>query len=333
MIPCHPEERKRRRICCWLNSSRSFASLRMTGVALLLASAAGAQGRVQTGITISKDTVTVGEPFEVRVRVRAPAGATIRFPDNPDTAATVQARDPRTIIVNDSVESADQTATYRVAAWDIGAQPVRIGDIAVTWSGATRDERAVPAGSVQVFVRSVLPADSALRVPKPARPLWEVRAFPWWLLWLLLAAIAIGLLAWWWLRRRRRPVPAVVIDPYIRAQKEFTRLESMGLVDAGERTRYVALAVEVLRDYLVARHPDASLALTSRELLNALRKHSTVPIEQLARVLHEADLAKFARWSLTEDRARNLAREARAVVEHEYQASQPAVEPEQKEAA
>jgi len=277
---------------------------------------------VRAGVTKSKDTVTVGEAFEVRVRVRAPVGAAIKFPDNPDTAGTVQARDPRTIVTTDSVESLDQTASYHVAAWDVGRQSVRLEDVMVT-STSARTELRVPVGNVTVFVRSVLPADTTLRVPKPARPLWETKAFPWWLLAVLLAAIAVAIAIWWWLRRRRRPKPVVIIDPYVRAQKEFTRLESMGLVDAGERTRFVALAVEVLRDYLVARYPDASLALTSRELAAMIRSHPTVPLEQLTRVLHETDLAKFARWGLTEERARNLAREARAIVEHEHEASKP----------
>jgi hypothetical protein len=277
---------------------------------------------VSAGVTTSKDTVTVGEAFEIRVRVRAPAGAAIRFPDNPDTAGMVQARDPRTIVTTDSVQSLDQTATYHVAAWDIGRQSVALEDVVVAFSSPAA-ERRVPVGSVSVFVRTVLPADSALRVPKPARPLWETKAFPWWLLALLAAVIAIGIAIWWWMRRRRRPRPVVIVDPYIRAQKEFTRLESMGLVDAGERTRFVALAIEVLRDYLVARHPEGSLALTSQELAAVLRRHPTVPVEQLRRVLHETDLAKFARWALTEEHARNLAREARAIVEHEHQASLP----------
>jgi len=278
---------------------------------------------VRTGVTKSKDTVTVGEAFEIRVRVRAPAGAAIKFPDNPDTSGTVQARDPRTIVTTDSVQSLDQTASYHVAAWDVGRQSVRLEDVVVTSGAPARAELRVPVGSVTMFVRSVLPADSTLRVPKPARPLWEIKAFPWWLVALLLAAIAVAIAIWWWLRRRRRPKPAVIIDPYVRAQKEFTRLESMGLVDAGERTRFVALAVEVLRDYLVARYPDASLALTSRELAAMIRSHPTVPLEQLTRVLHETDLAKFARWGLTEERARSLAREARAIVEHEHEASKP----------
>jgi hypothetical protein len=292
----------------------------------VLAQAQNASRAVSAGVTTSKDTVTVGEAFEIRVRVRAPADASIRFPDNPDTAGMVQARDPRTIVVNDSLQSLDLTATYHVAAWDIGRQSIALEDAIVTFSSPTA-ERRVPLANVSVFVRSVLPADSTLRVPKPARPLWETKAFPWWLLALLAALIAIGVGIWWWMRRRRRPKPVIVVDPYIRAQKEFTRLESMGLVDAGERTRFVALAVEVLRDYLVARYPEGSLALTSQELAAVLRRHPMVPVEQLRRVLHETDLAKFARWTLTEEHARNLAREARAIVESEHQASTaPAVE-------
>ena len=278
--------------------------------------------RVQAGVSISKDTVTVGEPFEVRIRVRAPADARVTFPENPDTSGTVQARDPRTIVTSDSIQSLDQTATYRLAAWDVGMQPVRIGNVTVATLTATgENERPVNLASVQVFVRTVLPADSAQRIPKPARALWEIPAFPWWILAAVLAAIAIGLGIWWWLKRRKRPKPKIPVDPYVRAQKEFTRLEAMGLIDAGERTRFVALVVEVLRDYLAARYPEASLALTSREAVAVMRRHPHVSSEQLSRVLHEADLAKFAAFALSEDRARMLARDARTIVEREHQAA------------
>ena len=284
---------------------------------------AQAGGEVRYGITRSHDTVTVGERFEIRVRVRAPVDAQITFPDNPDSTGTVQARDPRVIVVTDSVQARDETAIYHVAAWDVEEQPVVFGDVSVTWAGG---QRRIPLGGVEIFVRSVLPADSSLHVPKPARPLWEPRAFPWWLLAAVLAAIAIGLLLWWWWRRRNRARPVEVVDPFVRAQREFNRLEAMGLVDAGERTRFAALAIEVLRDYLVARYPDAHLALTSRELVAMIRRHPTVPAEQLSRVLHEADLAKFAAFGLSEERARALARDAKGIVERDHTASQPILE-------
>ncbi len=277
---------------------------------------------VRFGVTVSKDTVTVGEPFAVRVRVRAPAAARIRFPENPDTAGQVQARDPRVIQTTDSVQWLDQIATYHVAAWDIGRQPILFDDAVVTGVGpSTAGDRPVPLGNITVFVRSILPADSALRVPKPARPLWEPSLFPWWIV-ALLAALA-ALAYWWWRRRQRRPAVApVVVDPYARAQREFDRIEAMGLVDAGEFTRYVTLIVEVLRDYFASRHPEALLALTSHELVAALRRRPAVPLERLSGALREVDLAKFGGFVLSADRARMLAHEARAIVAHDRDVSQ-----------
>ena len=43
--------------------------------------------RVSIGIASSADTVTVGDPFSIGVRVRAPLGSTIEFPQGPDSTA------------------------------------------------------------------------------------------------------------------------------------------------------------------------------------------------------------------------------------------------------
>jgi hypothetical protein len=173
-------------------------------------------------------------------------------------------------------------------------------------------------------VQSVLPADSAQRVPKPPRPLFEFGTPLWWLWAAIAAAILLLLLLLWWLRRRRRTAPALVVDPYERAEREFKRIEALALVDAGERGRYVALMVEVLRDYLAARYAAGQLSHTSTELVVALRGESALPQDRLARLLAETDLIKFARRTVTPPQARELGREARAIVEHEHAASQPA---------
>jgi hypothetical protein len=181
-------------------------------------------------------------------------------------------------------------------------------------------------------VKSVLPTDSAQRVPKPPRALFESNPFPWWL-WAIIAAaiIATGLLIWWWIRRRRKPPAPVIVDPFTRAEAEFQRIESLRLLDAGERGRYVTLMIEVLRDYLAARYAEAALSLTSTELQRSVRGIPFVPQERLARLLTDADLIKFARRAVSSDRARELGREARAIVTLEHKASQPA--PEQEKAA
>jgi hypothetical protein len=178
----------------------------------------------------------------------------------------------------------------------------------------------------------VLPADSAQRIPKPPRALFESNPFPWWLVAALVAAaIALGLLIWWWFRRRRKPAVAVFVDPYSRAEAEFQRIDALGLLDAGERGRYVTLTVEVLRDYLAARYAEAALSLTSTELQRSVRTLPHVPEDRLTRLLTEADLIKFARRPVSGERARELGRDARAIVTEEHKSSQPL--PEQQAAA
>jgi hypothetical protein len=134
----------------------------------------------------------------------------------------------------------------------------------------------------------------------------------------LLALALLALLLWWWLRRRRhRPGPPP-IDALQHAEREFARVERLGLLGAGERGRFVALMVEVLRDYLALRVPGAAPSLTSSELVRHLRTRRTMPVQRLATLLGEADLVKFARRPVTAERARELGQEARAIV-HEVE--------------
>lgn len=269
--------------------------------------------RVQYGITQSADTVTVGDPFRVVVRVRAPLGSVIEFPAGPDTSGPVQLLDPATPVARQDPRAVDQSATYRVAAWDVGTLPIVVGDLVIRGPGGVQ-RVTVPQESVHV--RSVLPADSTERVPKPVRPIFGERATPWWV-WALVGLAVLLLLIgiWWWLRRRRRPPGIAPEDAYARAQAEFARVDQLGLIEVGERGRYVALVVEIMRDYLSARHPDARMSHTSTELLLALRGRNSIPAERLGAVLAETDLVKFARRTVSPDRARQIAADARSVVE------------------
>ena len=290
-------------------------------LSLALPQRTGAPIQVQAAVGIEPDTVRIGDPFLIEVGIRAPLGATITFPPAPDSTGAVQGLDPVRVETRPDSGGLVQWGYYRVAAWDIGEQPISLGDVVVTMGGRTR---SIALAGHKVFVESVLPADSALRVPKPARPLYEFGPPLWWL-WAALAALALLLLLlWWWWRRRKGERPVVIPDPFARAEREFARIERLGLIDAGERGRYVALVIEVLRDYLAARYAKAQLSLTSTELLTAMRGERAVPNDRLMRVLNEADLIKFARRAVTADRARELGRETRAIVAHEHNVTRPA---------
>jgi hypothetical protein len=284
--------------------------LALQGPAQPVAADAAAQA-VQLGIAVQPDTVTVGTHFIVAARVRAPEGATIAWPTAPDTSETVEIVSSRMIdSASDSLVT-EETARWRLAAWDTGTITIVFEDAVVT---APEFERRVPLRA-RVYVRTVLPADTALHVPKPPRDIIAAEP-PWWrwvVVALLLVAL-ISLLLWWYVRRRRRWPPPAPVDAMQYAEREFARIERMGLLEAGERGRFVALMVEVLRDYLALRLPGALPSLTSTELIHFLRSRSDLPVQRLATLLAEADLVKFARRSVTAERAREIGQGTRAIV-------------------
>jgi hypothetical protein len=290
-------------------------------VTLVIAALIAVQGqpsapRVQRGLEVRPDTVTVGDPFQVVVRIRAPRGAAIEFPLTPDSGGAVEPIDPVQVVPADDTTVTEQTAVYRLAAWDTGEREITFPDVLVRIGSVTQQ---VPLGGAAVFVASVLPADSALRVPRPPRDVFSFGP-PWWVWALLVLAVAavVGLLWWLWRRYRRRP--SLPVDPFVIAERAFARVESLGLVPAGERARYVSLMTETLRDYLSAVMPAAAPSLTSIELLAALRGAKRVPTQRLAALLSEVDLVKFAGRAATADRAISMGREARAIVAFVHQA-------------
>ena len=274
---------------------------------------------VQAGATLERDSITVGDVVMLMVRVRAPRGATINFPAAVDSLGPVQSLAPPTVRDgSDTLDATDRIATYQLAAWDVGTLPIRLGDVVVQTDD---DERRVLLTLPSLTVRSVLPADSAQRAPKPARPLLPVQPpIPWWY-WLAaaLAALVIGLGAWWW-RRRKDAAPGLPGDPFGDAEHEFDRIERMRLVDAGEAGRHAALMTDAMRRYLAARVERASLALTSGELLVALRGAPGVTLDSVQHLLATVDAIKFGAAPVAPSDARALGAEARTIVraEHEH---------------
>jgi hypothetical protein len=268
--------------------------------------------QVQMGETVQPDTVTVGEHFIVRVRVRAPRGAEIGFPVGPDSGAAVEAVDPKREIASADTTVVERTAIYRLVAWSVGAQRVILGSLVVSAAGTDR-RYAIP--ELPVLVRSVRPADSTGHVPRPARDVFVAPPVLW--PWIAGGVLLLALLAWLLRRRLRRRPTALHLGKgaLADAQRDFARIDELSLLEAGERGRYVALHIDVLRDYLAARIPEAARSLTSTELLAALNADAPVPLPRLVPVLAAADLIKYADRPVTDARARELASETRGIVE------------------
>ena len=280
-------------------------------------SARGQQGvaapiPIQMGYRVSPDTVIVGQQLNLFVKIAAPMGVRFEFPAGPDTAMQNGVR-PIEVRGEKLVSMLGDTAValYHLVAWDVGVQPLRMPDVRAALGG---QERLLPLAGASVFVKSVLPADTSLRVPKPPRPLIVLPVFNWWP-WLALAAAIIAAVLLWWAWRRYRNRPQAPVDPYVRAQREFDRVERMGLLDADRGPEYLARMVDVAREYLAARVPGVRRSDTTSELLLAMQPHDGVEAE-LPRLLERADLVKFAQEDLPRDEGREAGLAVRAIVDH-----------------
>jgi len=156
---------------------------------------------------------------------------------------------------------------------------------------------------------------------RDARPLKEQWTLPPnYLLWALaglgVLALAAGIV--WWIRRRRarRPLtiaPDIRLPPDIVALTELERIAGMGYVDRGEFKLYYTLVVDVVRRYLEARFGIEAMDRTSSELIREIRRRD-VRVDDLAALLEEADLVKFAKLAPDRPAAAAAIERARTIV-------------------
>ncbi len=269
--------------------------------------------RVRAGTVVQPETVTVADPFTLTVTVEVPVNARVEWPAL-DTAGVITQR--AAIQISDKAvgDVRQETATYRLSAWDTGAVTIAMPEAVVRFA----DSRVVRVPlNAQVYVESVLPGDTTQHVPRPARDLFP-RVIPWWEQWWPTVAIALALaLIFWLLRRKKRSVrnrAAGAVDAYTRAMQDFDRLDRLALADSGERGRYVALSIEILRSYLARRVGTVTLSQTSTEVVHAVQNDTRVPVTRLAPLLLATDGVKFGNVSVSSTYAHSLAAEARAIV-------------------
>ena len=265
---------------------------------------------VQLGTAVRPETTTVGQHFLAVVRIRVPVGTDVRFPLHPDSAAGVDSAGAATRTDSTTGGYTESTMSYVLAAWDTGTQKLGIDSVTTVTNGV---ERIASLPGFSVYVRSVLPLDTALRKPKPFRPVIQGTAFDW-LPWAIVAAVlallAVIVFAWRRWKRKR----AIGLTPFQIAQREFARIDAERLVESGESERYVVEVTGVLRHYLVTSVPAIAASATTRELDAALVRTTEVPGLRLLAVLDEADLIKFARGRVTVDRAVEIGAESRRIV-------------------
>lgn len=283
-------------------------------VALLLALQGGAAPVQAPTVTVrvSPEAPAIGEPITVELRVRAPADAEVRFPVLPDTGSRLEPLDPRSLRERPDADGVDRSAIYRLIAWDTGTVVLPFGDVTVSSGGV---ERRYAVTLPNIRVRSVLPADTAQRTPRPARDAVDLPSMAW--RWWLALAVVLGFAWWIWYRRRRQlGTRTPRRDALKEARQGFAHVEELRLLQAGEPGRHALMGVRVLREYLALRWPELPPSLTAAELDQRLRRVD-FPIlpERVTEIVRRAEQLAYARSAIASEEADTMTSVARAAVE------------------
>lgn len=281
---------------------------------LMLLQGGGEPQRAPTvSVRVVPEVPAVGEPITIELRVRAARGTLVRFPVLPDTGTRIEPLDPRSITAAAADGEVDETATYKMIAWDTGSVDIAFGDVTLERNGSVT-RYPVRLGALRV--RSVLPRDTAARVPKDARAPLDAPTMPWrW----IVALVVVAVLAWiGWRRWRAHQAAQARFDPgaAVRARQGFAHARALDLISAGEAGRHALAHVQVLRRYVAERWPELPTSLTAKELAARLEE-GAFPIlpERLIASLTQAEAVAYAAAGIAPDQSERLAAELTGVME------------------
>lgn len=254
----------------------------------------------------------VGQAFVVSLRAVPPAGRRAFPPAVPDTGGVVEPLDPPFV----SRRGDTLLVRFRLIAWQPGVLTIPLDPVVMR--RREQADIAVPS-DIRVVVASVLPADSAERIPRQPRELLQPVA-PWWANWwrwmtALIVGIALLFALYRW-RTRTAAMKAITepASPLAQADAAFARLDARKLVAHGEAARHVALSAEVLRQYLADVEPTLATTLTNRELLDAATACESIPLRTLLPLLQQVDAVRFGSVNVDGPLATQLGLAARDLV-------------------
>jgi hypothetical protein len=277
-------------------------------------------GGVHLSVEVDRSALMIDDRLRLSMRVEAPPGTLVEFPDLTDRLGTF------TVVGEETGEP--RTGPSGSNTWERiyllqpeGAGEVTLPSLAISYSSnaQTAAER-LSADPLAVTVASVLPEGADLTKPKgiaPPVPLPPSRsqAGMWLSACVLLAILAMGLIGWR-IRRRAREHPVRSQAAHLVALDQLERLQE--LVRAGQTVEFYIRLSETLRHYALWRFGLKALSRTTEELLadiaglgGAIEAHRGA----IGGLMADCDLVKFAKHQPSKETMQLAMKRARDFVE------------------
>jgi hypothetical protein len=265
---------------------------------------------VVIGTAVDADSVTVGERLLVRYRIDCPDSLEVLPLEGLDMGTC------RLISIgwDEHREAGRLLKTADLELFTLDLEKAHLPAAEVRFRTPLGDTLSAFTDEVTVPVRALATAGGELR---PLKEPWTAPAdYRWIIIAAALVVLAAAASYFLWMRRKQRvvvkePVPELPAD--FVALRELRRIENLKLLEAGEFKQYYTLITDAIRNYIEKRFGVDALDRTTNEILFDLeRKHKHV--DDLERLLQEADLVKFAKFIPSVSSAREVMITARDIV-------------------
>ena len=266
------------------------------------------QKQVLTSIDTTKNKI--GAEFKLTLKTTVKTTSKVAFPNlkNIGPLEVIESYPIDTVKKNDQIELIKK---YGLTQFDSGRYTIPAVKILI-------DKKPFFSDSIKVEVANVA-------VDTLKQKMYDIKGIikaqdswgNWWL-YLLITLVIIGAVAYWYLKIRKKPVaPEVVIykTPIEKATSLLNTLEQKELWQKGDVKAYYSELTDIARNYIEEAIAIPAMESTTAELVAGLKaasqkkkmKLSQETIENLERVLKQADLVKFAKskpldFEIAEDR-------------------------------
>lgn len=263
----------------------------------LLASMQAFSQKVTTSIDTARNKI--GAEFRLTLKTEVDSAARVAFPKMPNFGAleVIAAYKTDTVKKGSRYELVKK---YGLAQYDSGKYTIPRLPVFINGKAFYSDSLKVEVSDVKVDtlkqkmydIKNIAPAESDSS---------------WWkyLLGMLLIA-ALGFVAYRWYKKRpqKEPTPEIVFtSPIEKATVLLQQLESKELWQKGEIKSYYSELTDIARTYIEEEIKIPAMESTTSELIASLRqtaknkklKLSAATLENLEKVLMQADLVKFAK--------------------------------------
>ncbi len=283
--------------------------LRFLYIALLCFVGLQFSGQSEVKIMLSADSIAIGEQTELRIEVLYPLkdAASLVWPTYKDTVTSTieiisrSAVDTLLADVDSAEDYFKQVTTWTITCFEEGFYPIPPMRFQLGEQFLESNALLLSVGQPEIL------EDQAFKDIKEIRDIDYgfsdfLKEYGWYL---LLGALAIGLIIFVIVKIKRRPkkdAPAVeevkIIEPaHVIALRELAELKQDGLWQRGNIKGYYSRLTTILRTYIELRFKTQALEETTDQIIRDLKALDIDPmvVARFGTMLRLADLAKFAK--------------------------------------